>query len=182
MSDIDTLLFNSIRAELNATTSDRATAVLGGSLVEGQLKALLRHVLVVNKRVTEYIEKTDTGDLQTVAFGLGLLPFDHHQDLKLISKIRNKFAHTVEAQSFDQEPIAGWVAALISPRRFGQIQGTVYLLSSGKPAQTLTDMPKRFQFIAAVAAASTTIQHIQTEIRPLSPSNRFYVDPSSGGA
>lgn len=173
------LLANHITAELNATSSDRVAAVLGGSLIEGLVKNLLSHVLVSNKNVKNLIASAEANELQTIAFSMGLLPADLYTDLRNIAKIRNKFAHTIEAQTFDQPEIANIVTSLIAPSKFGNIQGVPVKLSSGEKAKKIKDLPLRNQFISAVIAASVTLQHIQDESAPFIESKRFYVDPKT---
>lgn len=169
-------LFNSIRDELNAAPSDRNTAVLGGAFVEGLLKSLMRHALAPSKRVRDYIEKAQVSHLQTLALGVGLVPADLYTDLNLISKIRNSFAHTIEARTFDQEPIAGYVSNLVAPIRFGNLQGAPTFDANGEQAKTVRDLPRRMQFITAVVGAGTTLEHLLSEITPFKESSRFYVD------
>ncbi len=96
--------------------SDRAAAVLATSFLDNTLRSLLLAYMVEDPKVGGLFE----GDRPlatfsarvTVAFGLGLLSPDRFSDLELIRRIRNQFAHSEEAISFDTSPIREWCAAL----------------------------------------------------------------------
>ena len=179
MPTSENLLFNRIKDEVNAATSDRAVAVVGGSIVEASLRDLLHHALVSSRDVSDYIDRATIGPLRKVAFGIGLLPLDLYQELKLIADVRDHLAHRYEQKSFDEHPMADAIDKLIAPARFGEIQGEPVRLPDGRLATTVAQLPRRWRFIAAVAAASTTIQGIQETATKTSVSVATYLGRSS---
>jgi hypothetical protein len=179
MPQDDALLFNKIVKELNATSSDRAIAVLGGSVVEAALRTLLLHHLAAHKDVTSYINRATISTLRTVAFGCGLIPQDLYADLKAISTIRDTMAHDYVQRSFDEPGIAAVIGRLIGPTRFGKLSGAPFKTETGVVASTLRDLPRRFQFVACIAAAATSLEHISAESSQIQESRRFYVEPKS---
>ncbi|MBE7157758.1 MAG: hypothetical protein INR62_04880 [Rhodospirillales bacterium] len=178
------LRFNKIANELHASGSDRSTAILGGTLMESLLRELILHAAVPDpkKEFERYINGAGVSALQVQAFVMGLIPRVLLQELRLISDIRNRFAHGLEPLSFDKPPVSGFVENLVAPRRFSPLSGAPVTLPGQAPVKTLRDLPKRLQFIASVAAASATLEHLRLEVPKFKESTRFYVDPKTGGA
>lgn len=96
--------------------SDRAAAILAVSFLDNDLQRMLLAYLVDHPKVKELFE----GDRPlatfssriTLALGLGLLSPDTFSDLNLIRKIRNHFAHSEDAATFDSSPSRDWCAQL----------------------------------------------------------------------
>lgn len=178
--DDTTLVVNieTVKAELNTANSDRAVAVIGGGVVEKVLFNLLSHTMASNKDVEEFLKNSEFSDHQKIALGLGLIPLELYKDLKLIAKIRNKFAHDISITNFEKSPIADIVRELRAPAKFGKLQGDSVPTASGVAAETLKDLPYKMQYIVAIIGTSTTIQHIQAETMSFQISSRFYIDPT----
>ncbi|MEM7772805.1 MAG: hypothetical protein AAF327_20125 [Cyanobacteria bacterium P01_A01_bin.37] len=177
MEQLGQPLVNQITEELNGSKSDRGTAILGSSLVEELLRALLLKVAVPNKDFKLFIDRSPASNLLAIAYSFGFLPNELRHDIKLIFKIRNKFAHSWNLLSFDTPPISNIIPNLIAPKKFGKIRGNPVLVNNGQFAKTLADVENRMQFIATVIATSTSLEHIQNEIVSFVPSERFYVAP-----
>jgi DNA-binding MltR family transcriptional regulator len=169
---------DTVRAELYTANSDRAVAVIGGGVVEKVISDLLLHTMASNKDVEEFLKNSEFSDHQKIALGLGLIPLELYKDLKMIAKIRNKFAHDITITNFDQSPITDFVRELTAPQKFGNLQGEPVPTNSGVFAKTLKDLSNKMQYICAIVGASTTIQHIQNETKKLEISSRFYIDPT----
>jgi hypothetical protein len=93
-----------IRAE-----SDRATAILSVSYLDDLLRRLLEAVLVDDPISRELFDayaplNTLRGRID-MGFAFGLFQKSIHRELSLIRKIRNAFAHDLNAHSFDQAPM-----------------------------------------------------------------------------
>lgn len=172
------LLFNKITQELNAS-SDRGVAVLGGSIVEALARELVLHIAISDKTFDKDIERTPLKYMSTMLYCMGMIPSDLRHDMNSIYSVRDAYAHRIESMDFESKPISGYVDNLIAPKRFGKIRGNKIALASGGVAQILRDLPRRIQFISAVAACSATLEHLKNEIPKVSPSHRYYVDPSS---
>lgn len=174
---METLIVNHITEELNNTNSDRAVAVLGASLVEDLLKSLLLKITAKSKEFAGFVNRSPSSALAELAYAFGIVSKDLLSDIRFILKIRNEFAHSWNQLAFNHEKIAPHIPNLIGPKRFGPIKGPKPDLRQGKVASRITDMPNRMIFISAVITVSTTLEHLQSEIAPISASSRFYVDP-----
>lgn len=89
--------------------SDRAVAVVCLAIVENRLTDLLKAAMREDEKTQEELFNPSgpIGSLGTkikLAYMLGLIHADVHSDLRLVTKIRNEFAHNVRITSFD-EPI-----------------------------------------------------------------------------
>jgi hypothetical protein len=96
-----------------AKGSDRSVAIVGGTLVETNLRHALTCFMHKNKKITDETFRS------TGAFGafetkirlgrlIGLYGENAHNDLMVIKKIRNKFAHSIEVKDFESKQISDW--------------------------------------------------------------------------
>lgn len=102
------------------TESDRAAAVLGGAQLEHMLELLLRshfasqdeasNLLAPTSPLGAYLSKA------RLCFCLGLISLNQFHDLKVVAKIRNKFAHGLHDLKFETESIKGLCNNLITPQ------------------------------------------------------------------
>lgn len=93
-------------AEAMKTDSDRAVAIVGAALVEDRLADGLERFMRPDKKTFERL--TDfTGPLgsfsqkSSMAYMLGLVSKMAFEDLEVMRKIRNKFAHSLAIASFE---------------------------------------------------------------------------------
>lgn len=100
--------------------SDRAVALVGGSLVEHTLFSALCRKLELSEEsdAAEQLEG-DRGPLATfdlkikMAEAIGVFGKNTTgHDVKLIKKIRNEFAHNMNLAGFDDQKVSGWVASM----------------------------------------------------------------------
>lgn len=102
--------FNGIRAELDKET-DRGCVLLSSSLIDVELERLFKMYLVDDEKSFEKIFK-NTGGLATFSskiemlYLIGLLTQRMKDDLHIIRKIRNKFAHSAEPIDFSTNSIS----------------------------------------------------------------------------
>jgi len=98
--------------------NDRACAIISAAFIEGCLGDLIVTKMPslsgeIRKKLLE-----GTGALSTamaridVAFGLGIIEKNWHNDLTIIAKIRNKFAHNVSISSFEDGDIPDLIAKM----------------------------------------------------------------------
>jgi hypothetical protein len=95
---------------------DRTITVLGGTFLEMALEQILRAYLPENEKevdkLFEYNQPLGTFSSKiTTAFCLGLIDKLVKDDLTLVRKIRNKFAHDLFV-NFDDPQIASWIKEL----------------------------------------------------------------------
>ena len=132
-----------VLAEL-AQGSDRAVALVGGSLVEHTLfSALCRKLGLAEGSDAAGKLEGDRGPLATFDFKIKMAEaigvFGKHttaQDVKLIKKIRNEFAHDMNLSGFDNQKVSDWVASM------------------EHSSKVITGLSPRAQFISAVSVMS----------------------------
>lgn len=131
--------------ELFQNESDRGAAVLAGSYIENHLGLYLTSKMV-DSSLFERIFSSD-GPLSTfsqrinIAQAFGFLSNAQCDDLRLITKIRNHFAHHPKDASFNAKPVSDWVENLIASKIMTTMtDGTIgkigdarlcYLISAG---------------------------------------------------
>jgi mannitol operon repressor len=107
--------------------SPRAAVIVGGAFLDAQLQKLLAKFLINEKNaVNELLGNEDKADRPLSAFSarikaaycLGLISKDERDDLNLIRRIRNRFAHRLHDLSFDDKEIVDWCNSLQIPRGF----------------------------------------------------------------
>ncbi len=102
--------------QLNATfdelfkQSDRAAAVVSGSILEEILQRMLLAFFLshnnIEKNLFDGLTPLSTfGAKIDIAYHVGLINDAEYGDLKLIKRIRNEFAHSIKGINFDAEII-----------------------------------------------------------------------------
>lgn len=96
--------------------NDRAIAIVGATFLDTILEHILRAFLVDNEKEVDKLLQYDqllgtfSGKI-TMAYCLGLIYRPVRDDLHLVRKIRNEFAHNLYA-SFGDEKIKSWCSGL----------------------------------------------------------------------
>lgn len=103
----------SVQAEI-AKSTDRACAIIGGAYVEQKLFDCLRQYFV---RDADALEAARTrGMLKDFAMKIdaayltGFISAEFRDDLHIIRRVRNRFAHDLAEASFREQQIADWVS------------------------------------------------------------------------
>ena len=97
--------------------SDRGSVLMAAAFIEDKLGYLLESYFVENEKICKQLLKSN-GALATfsskidLAFLLGLIPKNIFDDLHLLRKIRNEFAHTASKISFETASIKDRTKAL----------------------------------------------------------------------
>lgn len=97
--------------EMFSKESDRGCALMSAAFIDDKLGQLIEKNLIDNKRARESLFD-NSGALGTfsgkinVAYLMGLIPKNVHDNIQLIRKIRNDFAHNASAITFDTDYIA----------------------------------------------------------------------------
>jgi DNA-binding MltR family transcriptional regulator len=99
---------------------DRVIAIVGGAYIDDMLDRLFRAVLIdVSKEVDSLLRPDaplgSNGARYQLAYCLGLITREQRDDMKLIAKIRNIFAHDFKATGFDTPPVKDYCAVLKQP-------------------------------------------------------------------
>lgn len=96
--------------------NDRAIAIIGGTFLDTLLEDILVNFLVDDEkevqRLLQYDQPMGTyGSRISAAYCLGFIGKVIRDDLRLVGKVRNRFAHDLKA-SFNDEPIQSWCSLL----------------------------------------------------------------------
>lgn len=97
-------------------SNDRAMVIVGAAFLDTQLEHIITTFLVDDEKEVNNLLRPEQalgtyGGKTRLAYCLGLIGANVRNDLKLIGKIRNKFAHDLYA-SFDNPEISSWVSSL----------------------------------------------------------------------
>lgn len=100
--------------------SDRSVAIVGGSLIEQRLQELLKSKFPDTPNTMGIVRDRfrSSGALGTfsvatdIAYLFQLISEAAYDELVMIRKVRNRFAHDLAISSFDQEPICDWCSHL----------------------------------------------------------------------
>ena len=97
-------------------TNDRAVAIVGAAFLDTMLEQLLVNYLVDDAKEVNALLSYDKsmgtyGSRTTAVYCLGRIGKVIRDDLRLVGKIRNRFAHDLKA-SFAQDPVMSWCKAL----------------------------------------------------------------------
>jgi mannitol operon repressor len=104
--------------------SSRAAVILGASFLDAQLRQILANFMIdPENAVDELLGDEDIHErpLSTfsarikAAYCLGLISKNERDDLNLIRRIRNRFAHRLHDLTFDDKKIIGWCNSLKAP-------------------------------------------------------------------
>ena len=94
--------------------TDRACAVLGAAYLDEILRKSIETFFPVKNKLDDLMNGPLSG-LHTrilVAHCLGIIDDDMCDDLMLIKKIRNEFAHQIHGLTFSEHKIVNWCASL----------------------------------------------------------------------
>lgn len=106
--------------------SPRACVILGAAFLDIKLRELIASFLINERKVVDDLlgtEKKVDSPLATfsarirAAYCLGLVSKEQFDDLNVIRKIRNQFAHRLHDLSFDDNKIRDWCNSLKIPKK-----------------------------------------------------------------
>lgn len=98
------------------SVDERAIAIVGAAYLDSILEKMLLNFMVDDEKETQKLLEIDRplgtfSSRVSAAYCLGLICKTVRDDLRLVGKIRNKFAHELRT-SFDAEPTRGWCYSL----------------------------------------------------------------------
>lgn len=136
---------------------DRVVGIVLGAMLDDRLTQVIHSKLHYNKKLFDEAFR-ETGPLgpfgiqADLGFMLGIYNIETHTDLKQIIKIRNKFAHSLEAETFDSQGIREHVDNLSDPvdRTVVAPNGATYSFDMG--GATLVD--RRTKFVSLISLLS----------------------------
>lgn len=163
--------FNTLFQELQ-NESDRAAAILGAAFLDALLEEYITNFLVDDRKEVQRIFGPEQplgsfGARITIAFCLGLISREEKADLRIIQKIRNRFAHELPGISFEDRSISDRCSALKLPTKVPSVQEEV-------------TRSMRERYITATAFLATIIEHrtieIQKERRNIPNERKIVID------
>lgn len=152
--------FHDVFSEALAET-DRSTSVLIGALVDDLLLwALKRELVGLNKSLNESLFGSN-GPLSTLRnrinllLALGWISPKTTENIDLIRKIRNEFAHRSTCRTFDDQKIAGLVSSM---------GGFNQAFEAGQLELKALNYRQRFLMYAAVSASSLLKESVEAPL------------------
>jgi DNA-binding MltR family transcriptional regulator len=114
--EINAEVISAMNQEFN-DSPDRVLAIVGAAYLDSLLEALFRTIFVTEKEEADLLLGPDkalgsNGAKYQLAYCLGLIEKDQFNDLKMIARIRNTFAHKYNVRSFDHEEPSKFIAKL----------------------------------------------------------------------
>ena len=166
---------------------DRVIAIIGGAYLDSMLDRLFRAVLIDLPREVDSLLRPDAplgsnGARYQLAYCLGLITREQRDDLKLIAKIRNTFAHNFKATGFDVPPLRDYCAALKQPATLAAMPGQLF------PAETAAIMAEyvrstsatpREQYRTSVFALFGSLLRRLNYVRRVTTEGWFSYDPDA---
>lgn len=102
--------------------SDRSLAILGGAILESELRAMIMRSMTDGEVAAKLLAPSGAlGAFQAqidAAYLFGLIGADIRSDLKKVAIIRNKFAHEALGVALDQSPLKERCRDLKAPDRY----------------------------------------------------------------
>jgi mannitol operon repressor len=131
------------------TESDRGLALVGASVIDDKLASSIRSFLADCKVVHRLVDDANAplGSFSSrvnACLALGLIDQFEYEEITLIRKVRNEFAHGLHGTTFGTEPIAGLCSTLKSQLPEG----------AGHPTSD-----SRFRFMNAVVSIVTRLYY-----------------------
>lgn len=125
-------------ADAIKSESERGVVLINATILDEVLKEAIESHLVEHKDVKKLTEgfNAPIGTFHSrilLSFAIGLIPEDEYKQLELIRKIRNEFAHNVEA-SFESKSVVSHCWSLAHSPLFANLQDSspkdVYVMSA----------------------------------------------------
>jgi len=176
--------------ELNATNrilfefskeDDRAAAILVAAEMDRLLLAILsNHLLDRNKESSPLLERDGPleafGSRIELAYRFGLIPPVFHNDLQMIRRIRNVFAHSQSGLSFDSPKVRTHVEKLA--HGIQESQALIEKLS-GEQKERFFESRNIFRLSASILLPRLVLLQFQVTRAEVKWTNFFKVQPSA---
>lgn len=149
--------------------SDRASAIVGATFLDGHLGHLIASFLIPDEEAAESLLGFDRplssfGARIRAAHCLGLISADEHHDLHVIMNVRNLFAREMRGISFEDDDVRRQCQSLRLPGRVllpgeDRLPRNLFVFATALLAQTLSlraveaedrrcSVPDEFEFVA----------------------------------
>lgn len=168
-------------------STDRVIAVVGAAYLDSMLDRPLRAVFIDRPEAVERLLRPDgplgsNGSRYQLAYCLGLITLDQRDDMKMVAKIRNEFAHEFKTYSFDSEPVRGYCSSLKQPGSLASMPAKLLPPAHAKAAEQYvreTSATPREKFRASVFALFGSMFRRLNYVHRIEPSAWFSYDPDA---
>jgi DNA-binding MltR family transcriptional regulator len=166
---------------------DRVIAIIGGAYLDALLDRLLRAAMVEAPTDVEQLLRPDgavgsNGARYQLAYCLGLITTDQRDDLKLVAKIRNSFAHNFLALTFGESPIRDYCASLRQPSILAAMPADLFPQQEAELAERYvhgTNVTAREQFRTSVFGLFGSLLRRLAYVRRVTAEGWFSFDPDA---
>ncbi len=168
--------------------SDRIVAVVGGAYLDSLLDSLLRAVFIDSEKEADGLLRPDAplgsnGSRYQLAYCLGLIRIDQRDDLKIIAKIRNLFAHDFKALTFDTAPARDHCGKLQQPRLLASMRDNIIPAQTAEQlrayVQEITTSPRQKYEMAVISLFGSLLRRVNL-VRRVDGVTWFSDDPDPG--
>lgn len=167
--------------------SDRIVAVVSGAYLDALLDSLLRAVFIDDPQEAEALLRPDAplgsnGTRYKLAYCMGLITKEQRDDLRLIAKIRNHFAHTFGECAFNASPVREWCRVLQQPHTLAKMPAQFLPAEMAEAAaQYVVDSTAtpRGAFQMTISALFGSLYRRITYVRRLSSTDWYSYDPDA---
>jgi DNA-binding MltR family transcriptional regulator len=168
-------------------SSDRIVAIVGAAYLESILETLLREVFIDAPDEADQLLRPSaplgsTGPRFQLAFCLGLITREQRDDLKLVAKIRNEFAHDFNIQSFDASPVREYCVSLQQPALIAAMPEKMFPADVAKQMSQYvrdTNATPREKFRTTIIGLFGSLLRRVNYVRRIEPGAWFSYDPDA---
>jgi DNA-binding MltR family transcriptional regulator len=180
-------------AEMNREfhdSPDRVIAVIGAAYLDSMLDRLLTAAFIQCTEDVERMLRPDgplgsNGSRYQLCYCLGLITREQRDDLKIVAKIRNAFAHNFRPATFETDPIRGYCASLKQPGILAAMPAQLFPPAAAETAkayvEAITTTPREKYRMSVISLFGSLLRRLKY-VRRASPAVWFYSDPDAARA
>jgi DNA-binding MltR family transcriptional regulator len=166
---------------------DRVIAVIGAAYLDSMLDQLLRKAFVDSPEDVERMLRPDgplgsNGSRYQLCYCLGLITREQRDDLKIIAKIRNAFAHDFKTAHFDTDRIRDYCSALKQPQILAALPAQLFPAADAEVAKTyvegITQTPREKYRMSVFSLFGSLLRRL-AYVRRVTPGAWFSYDPDA---
>ena len=168
-------------------STDRVIAIVGAAYLDSMLDKLLRVVFIQAADDVDRLLRPDgplgsNGARYQLCYCLGLITREQRDDLKIVAKIRNTFAHDFKATSFDVAPLRDYCASLKQPAILTAMPAQLFPGSAAETmkqyVQDITATPREKYRMSVISLFGSLLRRL-TYVRRVTPAGWFSYDPDA---
>ena len=167
--------------------SDRIVAIVGAAYLDSTLDSLLRAAFIDARDEVDRLFRPDAplgsnGSRCQLAYCLGLITCDQRDDLKIIAKIRNVFAHDFKALSFDTPQVRDFCASFQQPEHLAAMPEKIFSPDTAKHmkqyVREITATPREKFRMSVIGLFGSLLRRINY-MKRVKPGIWFSYDPDA---